>query len=785
MEKLLIVNDLDKKRIIKQISNEEGLSNYKVIGYQEFIKKFYFDYDAETIYYVTEKLNTTKEIAQMYLKNLYFLKETQTKSDKIKFLKELYKDLQEQSLLITNTLWKNNLKKQTIIFYHIAKKDKFFKNMIKECQKITNVQEIDFQLLNNQTINITEYKDVESEVIGICNNIGKLIKQGINPNQIYLTNLSENYRNYFVTYSSIFHIPFSLKTEESNISNNIVTEFLSIYKKGIKTAIEELTVKYTKPEEVEILKQIIDICNRYPFIKEEEKRQEFIMADLQKSTKKKRNISCAVHEIDFQTEELDNDSILFVLGANEGKFSLLKKDEQFLSDKERIELGLETTNELNELEKNIYETKLRTFPKVYISYAKMDGKLELYQSSVLEKLECTKETICAEEFNHSHLYNELSLAIKKDILRKYGTRHPSLSKLQTTYPNQKYNQYQNDFHSFPREKQPINLSYTTLDTFFHCAFRYYLDQVLKLNIYEDSFNKKIGTLFHQILKEFYEPNFDFEKSWDTNTKELQITSEKESFFLSKLQTDLERILETLKQQEEGKGFQVLTEQKLEIPIINQEVSLKGFLDKVMFKKEDNQTLVSIIDYKTGNPNLNLDYIVYGLNLQLPIYLLLIKKLPFENIKPIGFYLQKILPSIPESDGIHTEEELKQKKLMLQGYSTDEESILKIFDPTYENSKLISGLKTSSKGFYAYSKILSEENFKKIEEIVSSKIKEATEDIIQNKFEINPKRIGNKLVGCDYCKYQSICYRKEENINNLKEIKLIDILGGEKNANMDT
>ena len=87
------------------------------------------------------------------------------------------------------------------------------------------------------------------------------------------------------------------------------------------------------------------------------------------------------------------------------------------------------------------------------------------------------------------------------------------------------------------------------------------------------------------------------------------------------------------------------------------------------------------------------------------------------------------------------------------------------------------MKKTSKGFYAYANILSEEQFVKIEQLTIDLIQKANKQIKNFDFPINPKRIGNKLIGCDYCKFQDICYRKEENIINQKEINLEETIGG--------
>lgn len=776
MKYLIVVNDLDKERIIKKINTQKELFSGKVIGYREFIKKFYFDYSDKTIVYIVEKYQVSQEIAEIYLKNLYFLNFQETTNEKIAFLMKLYSDLKENHKITESPLWKEKLKKLKIVFYHIARQDKLFQKITLACKKITKIEILDYQSTNHSLVILKEYTTIEQEVEGVCTEIVKKIKEGYSPNQIYVTNLTETHRNLLTTYSKLFHIPIECKKESLIHSSILLQEFLENYSKGIEESLKIIQEKYKKPEELEIIQWIISICNRYAFIPQEERKKYFIIETLKKGKPTKQKMINAVHEIDFQEQEISKNEWLFVLGVVEGKFPKIWKDDEFLNEEEKKILQVDSIEEKNELEKQNCLVKINTISNIQLSYAKKDGNLECYRSYILEQIPLQIEKY-QEEINHSHQYNQILLGRKMDRLKKYGTEEENLQTLIATYSQDEYNSYQNQYQQVEEKmEQPITLSYSTLDTFFHCSFRYYLDHVLKISPYEETFDKKIGTLFHQILKESYNENFNFEDSWQKNSQEIIPLNAKERFFCNKLKEDIKRDIKVIKEQDKQREFQVITEHLVTYEIEKNTI-LKGIIDKIYWKKEQDETLISIIDYKTGTPNTNLDYIAYGINLQLPIYLLLLKKLPFENIKIVGFYLQKILSEIKEKDNIHTEEELKEKSLMLRGYSIDLENRLQKFDPLYENSKTISGMKKTSKGFYAYANILSEEQFVKIEQLTIDLIQKANKQIKNFDFPINPKRIGNKLIGCDYCKFQDICYRKEENIINQKEINLEETIGG--------
>ena len=55
----LIVPQNYKKRLIKQLSQENKLYNYKILTINEVQKKIFFDYDEQAIYYLVKEKNYT------------------------------------------------------------------------------------------------------------------------------------------------------------------------------------------------------------------------------------------------------------------------------------------------------------------------------------------------------------------------------------------------------------------------------------------------------------------------------------------------------------------------------------------------------------------------------------------------------------------------------------------------------------------------------------------------------------------------------------------------------
>ena len=68
-----------------------------------------------------------------------------------------------------------------------------------------------------------------------------------------------------------------------------------------------------------------------------------------------------------------------------------------------------------------------------------------------------------------------------------------------------------------------------------------------------------------------------------------------------------------------------------------------------------------------------------------------------------------------------------------------------------------------------------EKINKLIEIVKDNIDNAFDNILNAKFDINPKRVGKDNIGCSFCKYSDICFMKEEDVVSLEEHNNLDFL----------
>ena len=420
------------------------------------------------------------------------------------------------------------------------------------------------------------------------------------------------------------------------------------------------------------------------------------------------------------------------------------------------------------------ETKdsIRNIKNLIVTYPNHNLSSEIYISSSYEK-DLFNEKELNISFNESNNYNKLKLVSEKDENSKFGTITDNLLKLSSHYKDMKYNSYDNNYKMIDKSKikdffkDGLTLSYTSINDYYMCSFRYYLDYVLKVNKFEDTFEATVGSIFHKILSMCFDQDIDIIRTYENEIENSNYEfNESEKFFLSILKDELVLIIETIKNQ---LSYTQLTNSMYEKKVVidvdkDLQIRFKGFVDKILYNEFNGKTVVAIIDYKTGNPNLNINNTFYGLEMQLPVYIYLIKK-EIKDVKIGGFYLQKILNNT-------TDKEKRLDSLKLQGYTNSDLDYIDKVDSSFNESKVIKGLRTSSKGFYYYSKMINDEEIDILYNIVDSKIKEASRNILDSKFDINPKEMNNVNIGCKFCKYKDICFMKPKDTVTLKEIKNI-------------
>ena len=737
---IVICSNTMKRKILSQ----NILLNIKIMSMNEFLKKMTFDYDDEAILLVMQRENVNYSLAQLYLDNIYYVGNNYDNL-KLKKLVEIKKYVYDK--LIFDNLFKEYAqnKKIIIINHNLSKYEKkIFKNL--------NYQEIDLRC-NNYNHKVYAFRYMEDEVNYVGNKICELIESGVNINKIKLYNVSSDYEKVIRRVFGFLNLKVNFKTIKPLIST-IPGNYFVNHLDNIEETIEYLKNNY----DLKIVNKIISICNKYAW---SNYNKELIIEALRNNGLNDEYYDNGIEIINC-LEALD-DEYVFLLGFNEGIIPKSYKDEDYINDSIKMDF-LENTLEKNIISKNETLKNIKSIKNLYITSKEKDNNQTFYISSLINDIEYIKEERTK---TYSKLYDKIEYTKSLDNYNKYGTIKDNLGILSNTYniPYNKYNHLYKKISNFHLDEK-LKLSYTSFQKYNECGFKYYLDNILKINPFENTFSSMIGSLVHSALENNLKNNIAVDEIIDKFINENEL-SNKELFFVSKLKDDLKKIIKIINiQKSMGDLDQALYEQN--VVIENENYNLVGKIDKIMYKELTDKTIVCLIDYKTGTADISLKYIDYGLGMQLPIYAYLVNNTKLKNICLAGFYLQKIHLETPKKEN-KSLDEIYEDNLKLVGYSNKDKDVLRLIDENYENSTVIKSMKTKTAGdFYHYAKVLNDEEIKQLVDFTKEKLKETANKINNAEFDINPKKIDKDNISCMFCKFKDICFTEDADIIKIEK-----------------
>jgi ATP-dependent helicase/nuclease subunit B len=196
-----------------------------------------------------------------------------------------------------------------------------------------------------------------------------------------------------------------------------------------------------------------------------------------------------------------------------------------------------------------------------------------------------------------------------------------------------------------------------------------------------------------------------------------------------------------------------------------EVILRGVVDRVDIYDKGNDKYVRVIDYKTGKKVFSISSLLYGLNMQMLLYMFSItgENGKFSDCEPAGVLympaneivcdrgrddssdINDYLLSHYKMNGVVLEE-----RMILNAMEKDIQGIYipaKLLKGDSGNGELLLNKKSSS--------CLTASQFKKLREYTRKLMKELCEKLYDGSIEANPL-IYSGAAPCDYCDYWSVC-----------------------------
>lgn len=750
---IVICNNSYKDKVLK---NVKKLINIKFMSMSEFIKSLYFDYDEKAILYVIKKYKVKYDIARYYLDNLIYILEPSYDRDKMKFLLNLKKELINNNLLIFNTRFKNYIKGKKIVIYNYSL-SKFEKYLLKDINYI-EINDIE----GSSDPLIYEFSDIEEEVEFVAYKISELINSGVDIHNIKLTNIDSSYINVI---NKIFNF-YNLKIDKFNnipiLSSIIGNLFYTNLDNGIESAINSID----DYKETDTYNKIINICNKYVWCDDVTDLKVLIYNDLKHTYIENIKYTNMIQVCDYESS-FSNDDYVFMLGFNQGIIPRTYKDEDFINDDIKPSY-IDNTIEKNIRSKEITLKAIRSIKNLTITYKLKSHFNTYYPSNLVDELGEVKRVSLDYKKSFSDISNEIKLSKLLDDLIKFN-HHPDLLDLLYNNYSIPYNTYSNkftgidkcNFNDFIKHKKEFNLSYSTMDDYNKCAFRFYIEKILYLKDNVDKFSVTLGNIYHDVLEKSTKGCIDVKDEVYKYLTDNNINlSNSNKFFVNRAIDNIKYLLDVIDEQNKFSKLDKIETEKYVKVKIKDNINFIGFIDKIVYNIFNDTIIASIIDYKTYIKKPSLKYIDYGIGLQLPVYMYLASK-SYKNIKFAGFYLQNITLD-------NKSDEEKKKSLKLIGFTNTAKDILEKFDYNYMDSTVIDGIKINKDGSFSSNSMkhmLSDEDILDIIEKTREKIDETINNILDAKFDINPK-FDKENIGCEFCKFNDICFRRDSDFVNI-------------------
>ena len=511
-----IVKDNIKNNIFEKHQGE--MLNHKIISFSEFRDKYYFTYDNRTIHYLMEHYHYQYDVAKMYLSMMIYLPDEVTSMSKVEMLRGLKKELEENHLLIKNSSFVRYLKnKKVAVMCSLDDLSFFEKRIFHKLRDITDVFFYEEEYLEYDHDNIIQCHTMEEEVSYIADKIVSLLLDDIDIKEIKVCARREYYdiiRRVF----SWYHIPVCL----DNITlygTSIGQFFLREMVADKESSLENLVSKYSldNVRNLEIYNSIIQILNRYTWCDDLISLKPFLVNDFKNCSVSQESNSLVVSVVD-SLDSVSSDDYVFLLGFNQGEIPYTYKEEDYFSDKEKMLLGLETTAELNERSYLHWLREIKRVKNLVITMKLNGMNGECYLSSLNDDLHLELVPF-QKSYSYSHLYNKLELSKGLDILIKYNEVVDDLSMLYSHYKDIEYRIYHHKYQGVSKNKireyldYHLVLSYSSLTTYYQCAFRYYLNYILRINPYEETFYTILGNAFHYVLSLVFNNDIDIRENY--------------------------------------------------------------------------------------------------------------------------------------------------------------------------------------------------------------------------------------------------------------------------------
>ena len=768
---IIVSNKYIKPILIQKFSNQMRKITFK--SFDEVKDDIYTTIDYQMLFH-NMKEDTNLEVLRIKLANSYFIQQDSNEP----FLHELYLYHQNNHLILDE----NHLsyyKSKKVYFVNYYGDDDLINQMLpflKHYERCFTTNSIDKELT------VFHFENYDDEILEVVNHIAILLNKKVDPAKIVIHKVNKDYLNKLEEYLMIYTIDYIVEGEGSFFDVDIVKNFFHDLKNYEAMRLNKVLKDY-----------LIDKKDNKIFSKIGKVLEPLIMLDLTINsitldlikdvfihTIYQEEVTNAIKIENVLNHIYDDDTHIFIMNFSHGEIAHIYKDDTYLNDKIRKNLKLLTSFDRTQIEEKKILDCIHSYESIHLSYSTYCSS-KIYMPSNLIKELAKKRivNICDASIHIYHIVNEDMAKMRffkaYALYRLYQKKTFDYLYGYTYFCADLTKRYQSDFNAtldyLALPTLFMELSYTKLNDYFSCPFRFYLKYILNIEEkMEDNNSTFVGRMYHFVLEKVVAKRYIDRRTKEEVLENISVyicdfvknqtyeIKDKLKFYLNKFSEELKLIVEIIMDFMDHSSFEVLgLEQKLEKQLDDYTVVV-GLIDKILKYQE----YYLVIDYKTNPVHPNWYALDVGLDLQLPLYLYLIKAND-PNAKIAGSYLQSVFRT-----SLLKYEDKPLSKVMLEqlkyvGYTLQDRDVILAIDTNALNgSGSLPKQIVSNKGFYKnfLKKSFTQTQFDAIILYVEKLIFEANKKIRKGLFPILPLTDEKNESVCRYCRLKDLCYRNE-------------------------
>lgn len=768
---IIVSNKYIKPILIQKFSNQMRKITFK--SFDEVKDDIYTTIDYQMLFH-NMKEDTNLEVLRIKLANSYFIQQDSNEP----FLHELYLYHQNNHLILDE----NHLsyyKSKKVYFVNYYGDDDLINQMLpflKHYERCFTTNSIDKELT------IFHFENYDDEILEVVNHIAILLNKKVDPAKIVIHKVNKDYLNKLEEYLMIYKIDYIVEGEGSFFDVDIVKNFFHDLKNYEAMRLNKVLKDY-----------LIDKKDNKIFSKIGKVLEPLIMLDLTINsitldlikdvfihTIYQEEVTNAIKIENVLNHIYDDDTHIFIMNFSHSEIAHIYKDDTYLNDKIRKNLKLLTSFDKTQIEEKKILDCIHSYESIHLSYSTYCSS-KIYMPSNLIKELAKKRivNICDASIHIYHIVNEDMAKMRffkaYALYRLYQKKTFDYLYGYTYFCADLTKRYQSDFNAtldyLALPTLFMELSYTKLNDYFSCPFRFYLKYILNIEEkMEDNNSTFVGRMYHFVLEKVVAKRYIDRRTKEEVLENISVyicdfvknqtyeIKDKLKFYLNKFSEELKLIVEIIMDFMDHSSFEVLgLEQKLEKQLDDYTVVV-GLIDKILKYQE----YYLVIDYKTNPVHPNWYALDVGLDLQLPLYLYLIKAND-PNAKIAGSYLQSVFRT-----SLLKYEDKPLSKVMLEqlkyvGYTLQDRDVILAIDTNALNgSGSLPKQIVSNKGFYKnfLKKSFTQTQFDAIILYVEKLIFEANKKIRKGLFPILPLTDEKNESVCRYCRLKDLCYRNE-------------------------